>query len=87
MSVPFEQVVEEAGKSETSESAHALKYFQAQLDLFAQICLDRQYTSITALQHKIPLELLLECAFKEHYSYSLRASFARYAVVCIDMVR
>ena len=54
-----------------------LDNFRCQLDLYSQMCLDRQYMAIQILQPKLPVDLLLRCMRDSALSYALRASFCR----------
>ena len=51
--------------------------FRCQLDLFSQMCLDRQYMAIQILQPKLPVEMFLRCMRDPSLAFELRASFCR----------
>jgi hypothetical protein len=51
--------------------------FRCQLDLYSQMCLDRQYMAIQILQPKLPIELFLRCMRDSSLTFELRASFCR----------
>ena len=38
---------------------NVLEYFQAQLDLFAKMCLNRQYLGINEIKKRLPIKLVL----------------------------
>uniref|UniRef100_A0A5S6QTU2 Inositol 1,4,5-trisphosphate receptor n=1 Tax=Trichuris muris TaxID=70415 RepID=A0A5S6QTU2_TRIMR len=71
--------------SENEEAARILEYYKHQLDLFSQMCLDRQFLAIDPPQNKmllnlsreLPINTLLRCMTDERLPYNLRASFAR----------
>jgi inositol 1,4,5-triphosphate receptor type 1 len=54
-----------------------LETFRCQLDLYSQMCLDRQYMAIHILRSKLPVELLLSCMHDSALPFDLRASFCR----------
>ncbi|VDO54878.1 unnamed protein product [Schistosoma margrebowiei] len=54
-----------------------LDYYQAQINLFALLCQQRQYIAINYLSSKLSVHLLLKCMRNERLRPSLRASFTR----------
>ncbi|CAH8853343.1 unnamed protein product [Trichobilharzia szidati] len=61
----------------TSICSLIMNYYQAQIDLFALLCQERQYIAIHYLMSKLPIDLLLKCIRNERLRPDLRASFTR----------
>lgn len=54
----LEEIAESAAHGNASDRK-VLDYFRAQLDLFAKMCLNRQYLGINEIKKQIPIRLVL----------------------------
>lgn len=79
---PLELIAESAAHGNTSD-IKILEYFRAQLDLFAQMCFNRQYLGINEVKKQLPITIVLRYCYRNGYAFQF-LSYCTYS--CMENV-
>jgi inositol 1,4,5-triphosphate receptor type 1 len=74
----------DGAKAGNGDDTKNLDYFTAQLQLFCNMCFNRQYLAILKIKEMLPIDVVLQCMENKGLPFSLRAGFS-HIMQCVHL--